>query len=130
MLSCDDLSEQKALKSQHCAEVVRILPNLGEQERGQPEVLDLSGKPHDHGPAVEWNPHGGRRAHRSSSRMNGWGSWETLSMRVLDRINVKFGKNALHSGRMPIDAAWAMKREMMSRSYTTSINRLMKFKAL
>ncbi|WP_244651033.1 MULTISPECIES: hypothetical protein [unclassified Pseudomonas] len=24
---------------------------------------------------------------------------------VLDRINVKFGKNALHSGRMPIKAA-------------------------
>jgi DNA polymerase V len=51
-------------------------------------------------------------------------------MRVLDRINLKFGKNALHSARMPIDAAWAMKREMMSRSYTTSINQLMKFKAL
>ncbi len=51
-------------------------------------------------------------------------------MRVLDRINVKFGKNALHSGRMPIDAAWAMKRQMMSRSYTTSINQLVKLKAL
>ena len=34
-------------------------------------------------------------------------------MRVLDRINVKFEKNALHSGRMLIDAACAMKREMM-----------------
>ena len=50
-------------------------------------------------------------------------------MRVLDRINVKFGKNALHSVRMPIEAAWAMKREMMSRSYTTSIDQLMRFQA-
>lgn len=50
-------------------------------------------------------------------------------MRVLDRINVKFGKNTLHSGRMPIDAAWAMKREMMSKSYTTSIDQLMRFQA-
>ncbi|OSR65090.1 hypothetical protein BV326_05450 [Pseudomonas syringae pv. actinidiae] len=51
-------------------------------------------------------------------------------MRVLDRINLKFGKNALHSGRMPIDAAWAMRRELMSRSYTTSIHQLMRFHAL
>lgn len=50
-------------------------------------------------------------------------------MRVLDRINVKFGKNALHSGRMPIEAAWATKREMMSGSYTTSMNQLMRFQA-
>jgi DNA polymerase V len=50
-------------------------------------------------------------------------------MRVLDRINMKFGKNVLHSGRMPIDAAWAMKREMMSKSYTTSIDHLMRFQA-
>jgi DNA polymerase V len=51
-------------------------------------------------------------------------------MRVLDRINVKFGRNALHSGRMPLDARWAMKREMMSQSYTTSIHHLMRFQAI
>ncbi|WP_227443686.1 DUF4113 domain-containing protein [Pseudomonas cannabina] len=50
-------------------------------------------------------------------------------MRVLDRINVKFGKNALHSGRMPLDATWAMKHEVMSKSYTTSIDQLMRFQA-
>lgn len=51
-------------------------------------------------------------------------------MRVLDRINLKYGKNALHSARMPVDAAWAMKRELMSRSYTTSIHQLMRFHAV
>lgn len=50
-------------------------------------------------------------------------------MTVLDRINGKFGKNTLHSARMPVNAAWGMKREMMSRSYTTSINQLMRFQA-
>ncbi|UPT39611.1 DUF4113 domain-containing protein [Pseudomonas amygdali] len=34
-----------------------------------------------------------------------------------------------HSGRMPLSAGWAMKREMMSQSYTTSINQLMRFQA-
>jgi DNA polymerase V len=51
-------------------------------------------------------------------------------MRVLDRVNLKYGKNALHSARMPVDAAWAMKRELMSRSYTTSIHQLMRFHAV
>ncbi|SHN20869.1 DNA polymerase V [Pseudomonas asturiensis] len=51
-------------------------------------------------------------------------------MRVSDRINMKFGKNALHSGRMPLDATWAIKREMMSQSYTTSIHHLMRFHAI
>lgn len=50
-------------------------------------------------------------------------------MRVPDRVNVKFGKNALHTGRTPIEAAWAMKREMMSKSYTTSVDQLMRFQA-
>lgn len=50
-------------------------------------------------------------------------------MRVLDHINVKFGKNTLHSGRMQIEVALAMKREMMSQSYTTSITQLMRFQA-
>jgi hypothetical protein len=48
---------------------------------------------------------------------------------VLDRINGKFGKSTLHSGRMALSAGWAMKREMMSQSYTTSIKHLMKFQA-
>lgn len=50
-------------------------------------------------------------------------------MTVLDRINCKYGKNTLHSGRMPLSAGWAMKREMMSQSYTTSPNQLMRFRA-
>lgn len=51
-------------------------------------------------------------------------------MTVLDRINGKFGKNTLHSARMPVNAGWAMKREMMSQSCTTSINQLMRFQAV
>jgi DNA polymerase V len=50
-------------------------------------------------------------------------------MAMLDRINGRFGKNTLHSARMPVAAAWGMKREMMSQSYTTSINQLMRFHA-
>ncbi|KWS24571.1 hypothetical protein AL062_13025 [Pseudomonas syringae pv. syringae] len=50
-------------------------------------------------------------------------------MTVLDRINGKFGKSTLHSGRMALSAGWAMKREMISQSYTTSIKHLMRFQA-
>lgn len=50
-------------------------------------------------------------------------------MTVLDRINGEFGKNTLHSARIPVNAAWGMKRDMMSRSYRTSINQLMRFHA-
>ncbi|WP_250212092.1 DUF4113 domain-containing protein [Pseudomonas fluorescens] len=50
-------------------------------------------------------------------------------MAILDRINGRFGKNTLHSARVPVAAAWGMKREMMSQSYKTSINQLMRFHA-
>lgn len=50
-------------------------------------------------------------------------------MKMLDKVNGKFGKNAVRSGRMPMDAAWEMRRELMSKSYTTSVHQLMRFTA-
>ncbi|WP_349238686.1 DUF4113 domain-containing protein [Pseudomonas syringae] len=50
-------------------------------------------------------------------------------MCVLDRINVKLGQNALHSGRMSIDAPQSIKREIMSKSHSASTIGLMRFQA-
>ncbi|MBN0978913.1 translesion error-prone DNA polymerase V subunit UmuC [Pseudomonas hygromyciniae] len=45
-------------------------------------------------------------------------------MAVLDEINGRWGRGALRSARVPSNPAWAMRREMMSQPYTTSINQL------
>ncbi|MBM5458816.1 Y-family DNA polymerase [Pseudomonas sp. P66] len=50
-------------------------------------------------------------------------------MRTIDKINGRFGRNALRSGRMPMAAAWEMRRELMSNAYTTSIHQLMRISA-
>lgn len=40
-------------------------------------------------------------------------------MRVVDRINARYGRAALHVGRVPADPGWQMRRELLSRGYTT-----------
>lgn len=50
-------------------------------------------------------------------------------MEVLDKVNGRWGPGALRSGRMPAAPRWAMRREMMSSSYTTSFNQLLRVKA-
>ncbi|CAD2261605.1 hypothetical protein PSEUDT2_04186 [Stutzerimonas stutzeri] len=45
-------------------------------------------------------------------------------MGVLDAINAKWGRNTLRPGRVKLAPEWRMRREMMSRSYTTSIDQL------
>ncbi|MCU9527606.1 DUF4113 domain-containing protein [Pseudomonas mosselii] len=47
----------------------------------------------------------------------------------MDLVNRRFGKNALRSARMPMEAGWEMRRELMSQSYTTSIHQLMRCSA-
>lgn len=48
------------------------------------------------------------------------------AMGVLDAINAKWGRNTLRPGRVKLAPEWRMRREMMSRSYTTSIDQLWK----
>ncbi|SEN75206.1 DNA polymerase V [Pseudomonas sp. ok266] len=48
----------------------------------------------------------------------------TKLMAVLDEINDKWGRGTLRSAGVPIHPAWAMRREMMSRSYTSKIDQL------
>lgn len=43
---------------------------------------------------------------------------------VLDQINSKWGRGALRPARVPIALEWAMRREMMSSSYTTKLSEL------
>ncbi|NRH28561.1 Y-family DNA polymerase [Pseudomonas sp. MS19] len=45
-------------------------------------------------------------------------------MGVLDSINAKWGKGTLRTARVPTSPGWAMRRELMSRSYTTRIDQL------
>ncbi|WP_144958025.1 DUF4113 domain-containing protein [Pseudomonas oryzihabitans] len=40
-------------------------------------------------------------------------------MQVVDRINARYGRAALHVGRVPADPGWQMRRELLSRGYTT-----------
>jgi len=40
-------------------------------------------------------------------------------MQTVDRINVRYGRAALHVGRVPADPGWQMRRELLSRWYTT-----------
>lgn len=45
-------------------------------------------------------------------------------MGVLDRINGRWGRGTLRSASVPASPAWAMRREMMSQSYTTKLDEL------
>ena len=48
----------------------------------------------------------------------------TKVMTVLDQINGRWGRGTLRSARAPMDPDWSMRREQMSRSYTTKIEQL------
>lgn len=45
-------------------------------------------------------------------------------MSVLDEINGRWGRGTLRTGGVPSDPDWAMRREMMSQSYTTRLDQL------
>lgn len=45
-------------------------------------------------------------------------------MTVLDEINLRWGRGTLRSASVPSDPDWAMRREMMSQSYTTKVEQL------
>jgi DNA polymerase V len=42
-------------------------------------------------------------------------------MAVLDAVNAKWGRGTLRPGVVPPTPGWGMRREMMSRSFTTSL---------
>ncbi len=48
----------------------------------------------------------------------------TRVMAVLDQINERWGRGALRSASVPADPSWAMRREIMSKSYTTRLDHL------
>lgn len=48
----------------------------------------------------------------------------TRVMKVLDQINDRWGRGTLRSASVPMSPSWGMRREMMSRSYTTRLNQL------
>ncbi|WP_236189499.1 translesion error-prone DNA polymerase V subunit UmuC [Pseudomonas pharyngis] len=48
----------------------------------------------------------------------------TNLMTVLDKINERWGRGTLRSAGVPSNPDWAMRREMMSQSYTTKIDQL------
>ncbi|MGH8390320.1 MAG: translesion error-prone DNA polymerase V subunit UmuC [Pseudomonas sp.] len=48
----------------------------------------------------------------------------TRVMTVMDQINERWGRGTLRSASMPVDPGWGMRREMMSRSYTTKLDQL------
>ena len=48
----------------------------------------------------------------------------TRLMTVLDQINGRWGKGTLRSASVPESPDWAMRREMMSQSYTTRLDQL------
>ena len=45
-------------------------------------------------------------------------------MAVLDQINERWGRGTLRSASVPVDPGWGMRREMLSRSYTTRLDQL------
>lgn len=45
-------------------------------------------------------------------------------MSVMDEINGRWGRGTVRSAAVPANPAWAMKRELMSQSYTTRIDQL------
>jgi DNA polymerase V len=50
-------------------------------------------------------------------------------MEVLDEINSRWGRGVLRLARVPAAPGWAMRRDLMSRSYTTKIDQLWTVKA-
>lgn len=48
-----------------------------------------------------------------------WQGRPSERMRVVDRINARYGRAALHVGRVPADPGWQMRRELLSRGYMT-----------
>jgi DNA polymerase V len=50
----------------------------------------------------------------------------TRVMAVLDQINERWGRGTLRAASVPSDPDWAMRREMMSQSYTTRLDQLWK----
>jgi len=50
-------------------------------------------------------------------------------MNVLDEINGRWGKGVLRVASVPAAPGWAMRRELMSQSYTTKVNQLWTVKA-
>ncbi len=53
-----------------------------------------------------------------------YGDMSEQVMAVLDRINSKWGRGTLRPAGVPATPEWAMRREMMSPSYTTNFNQL------
>ena len=45
-------------------------------------------------------------------------------MSVLDEINGRWGRGTLRTGGVPVDPEWAMRRDLLSRSYTTRVDEL------
>jgi DNA polymerase V len=50
-------------------------------------------------------------------------------MSVMDEINGRWGRGTLRTGSVPIHPDWAMRRELMSQSYTTRLDQLWTVKA-
>ena len=50
-------------------------------------------------------------------------------MSVLDEINGRWEKGALRVASVPAAPSWAMRRELMSQSYTTKVDQLWTVKA-
>ena len=51
-------------------------------------------------------------------------------MGVLDEINTRWGRGTLRAGSVPSNPEWAMRRELMSQSYTTRLDQLWEVKSL
>nr|WP_241690344.1 DUF4113 domain-containing protein [Pseudomonas syringae] len=45
-------------------------------------------------------------------------------MGVLDEINARWGRGTLRTGSVPTNPKWAMRRDLMSQSYTTRLDQL------
>ncbi|WP_338527040.1 translesion error-prone DNA polymerase V subunit UmuC [Pseudomonas batumici] len=50
----------------------------------------------------------------------------TKVMTVLDQINNRWGRGTLRAASVPLNPEWGMRREMMSRSFTTRLDQLWK----
>lgn len=50
-------------------------------------------------------------------------------MSVLDEINGRWGRGTLRAASVPANPDWAMRRELMSQSYTTRLDQLWTVKA-
>jgi DNA polymerase V len=45
-------------------------------------------------------------------------------MEVMDHINGRWGRGTVRAASVPADPGWAMRRELMSQSFTTQIGHL------